>query len=134
MPRAYAAQVGDLILARLQPRVAVVTTPNGDANAAMAAAAGGGGASGAAPPLRDADHKFELTAAEFAAWAAEACAAAGGAFGVVIAQLGGVPGGAPGVGATQAAVFTRTPGAPHPTGELAKEGAITPAPRVVWDG
>jgi SAM-dependent methyltransferase len=61
---AHAHRAGAVLLAGWAPRIAVVTTPNVESNAAMEAAAGGASARGR---FRDADHKFEWTRAQFQA-------------------------------------------------------------------
>jgi hypothetical protein len=106
-------------LLRLARRLAVFTTPNADANAAMQAAAAGvhhlppdARASGA---FRDADHKFEWSREQFAAWARTAADAAGGGWRIALMQLGALrqevqPTGCARAGATQAAVFWREGG------------------------
>jgi SAM-dependent methyltransferase len=70
---AHAHRAGAVLLTGWAPRVAVVTTPNVECNAAMEAAASRGAlAGGAVPPargrcFRDADHKFEWSRAQFQA-------------------------------------------------------------------
>ena len=124
LPESDADELGRLILRRLAPRVAVVTTPNAECNARMGAWGGHGGGDGGAHTrgFRDADHKFEWSRSEMRAWAARAaaaCAAEGGhTYAVSFAEIGGVlerrgsesdeDGGM--MGASQAAVFTRLGG------------------------
>ena len=93
LPKSHLDVVTARVLGRapgcIRPRMCIVTTPNADYNKnidkALAAAAaggevpneggdyGGGGGNGGAPPrLRHPDHKYELTAREFKAWARDA--------------------------------------------------------------
>lgn len=93
------------------PGAVVVTTPNGEYNALYEGMAEGA--------FRHADHRFEWSRAEFAAWAERVCETYG--YGVRFEPVGAVDAelGAP----TQLAVFTKAAAATTGTGTTDEKGA-----------
>ncbi|KAI9010162.1 hypothetical protein DFJ74DRAFT_587207, partial [Hyaloraphidium curvatum] len=88
-------RVGETVLGRWRPRIAVVTTPNAEFNHLLGLAPG---------ETRHDDHRFEWTRAEFASFARSIAGEFGYSF--ALTGVGSLPGRDPGVGpATQAAVF-----------------------------
>jgi SAM-dependent methyltransferase len=99
---------------QLRPRVAIFTTPNADANAALEAAAAGAAAlpagAGSSGRVRDCDHKFEWSVQRCAQWAANVAEQAGGGWAVQQLTVGALrrgvqPAGCVRAGASQAVVF-----------------------------
>jgi hypothetical protein len=133
---AEAHRAGALMLARLAPRVLIVTTPNADCNVALETACEGGVrvAPGrvASGRVRDVDHKFEWTRAQFRDWAHAALAASGGDYHLSLVHLGALrsrvqPSGVARLGASQAAVFVRRADA-QPHTAVAQQ-----APKAAWE-
>jgi hypothetical protein len=138
---ADAHRAGAVLLCGWAPRIAVVTTPNVEANAALEAAACSGPLAadehGARGRFRDADHKFEWTRAQFQDWAHRAVAAAGGAYDVSFAEVGALraavqPAGSVPMGASQAAVFVRRDAALPPPQPASEHAADAGGHTLVW--